>query len=87
MKTTIKALDDFDALKAGHTYNVRQLAGSRLVLFTDTVSAKLISLYKWQVEDGTLRGKLVYVDLCQSPAMSCTAVTQLCHKLPSGFMY
>lgn len=87
MKTTIKALDHYDALQAGHTYSVRSMAGARLVLFTDTISAKLVSLYKWQVEDGLLRGKLCWHDSAQSQAMSCSAAAVLCKKLDSGYCY
>lgn len=87
MKTTIKALDHFDALKAGHTYSIRVLDGSRLVACTDDVSLQIISLYQWQIEDGMLRGKLVYTDSPVSPAMSCSATAQLCHTLPSGYLY
>lgn len=87
MKTTIKALDHYDALQAGHTYELSTVPGSRMTLFTDLQTARLVSLYRWQVEDGALRGKLVYVDDVQSPAMCCAAVDQLCHKLPSGYAY
>lgn len=87
MKTTIKALDHFDALQAGHTYSVRVLSGCRLIACTDDVSLQIISLYQWQIEDGMLRGKLKYDDSPVSPAMSCTAAATLCHHLPSGYQY
>jgi hypothetical protein len=87
MKTTIKALDDFDSLKAGHTYDVCQSSKARLVSFEDQVTHQVISLYKYQITDGTLRGKLVYIDDTQSKAMSCSAVSALCKKLPSGIIY
>lgn len=87
MKTTIKALDHFDALKAGHTYSIRVLDGSRLVACTDDVSLQIISLYQWQIKDGILRGKLVYTDSPVLAAMSCTAAAALCKSLPSGYQY
>jgi hypothetical protein len=87
MKTTIKALDHYDHLQAGHTYNVHSLVGSRLIVLTDVVSLQVISLYRYQLEEGTLRGKLMYVDSTQSLAMSCTAVASLCKKLDSGYAY
>lgn len=87
MKTTLKALDHYDALKAGHSYTVRVLKGSRLVICTDVDSQQIFSLYAWQLKDGLLRGKLVYDDSPVSPAMSCTAAATLCHHLPSGYQY
>lgn len=87
MKTTIKALDHYDHLQAGHTYSVRVLAGCRLIACTDAMSQQIVSLYKWQLDDGILRGKLVYHDETCVPAMSCTAAAQLCKHLPSGYIY
>lgn len=87
MKTTIKAIDHYDHLKAGHTYSVRVLAGCRLIACTDTTSQQIVSLYEWQIKDGLLRGKLVYSDSPAIPAMSCTAAAQLCKSLPSGYQY
>lgn len=86
MKTTIKALDHFDALKAGHTYTLAHCAG-RLTACEDDETHQIISLYDWQLKDGVLRGKLVYTDSPVSPAMSCSATAQLCHTLPSGYLY
>lgn len=87
MKTTLKALDSYDSLQAGHTYDVRTLGGSRLVALTDVSSSRLISLYKWQLEDGLMRGKLAYVDNVQSSAMSGAVVATLCRSLPSKYIY
>lgn len=87
MKTTIKAMDDFDALKAGHTYDVHAHGTTRLIVLTDVVSARIISLYSWQITDGLMRGKLSYTDSVQSVAMSCSAVAALCKKLDSGYAY
>lgn len=87
MQTTIKALDDYDHLKAGHLYNVCSDGQGRLVVFEDIESKGHISLYVWQVKDGLLRGKLAYVDRTQSAAMSCTAVASLCGRTTTGYIY
>lgn len=87
MKTTIKALDHYDHLKAGHTYSVHALAGCRLIACTDVNSQQIVSLYDWQIKDGILRGKLVYTDSPVLAAMSCTAAAALCKSLPSGYQY
>lgn len=89
-KHTVKALDHYDSLLAGHTYELSRIKGSRMIRFEDvTPGAKrdAYSVYPWQLQDGIARGKLVLVDDTQSPAMSCTAAAQLCHRLPSGYAY
>lgn len=85
MKLTIKCLDVFDILTVGATYEVKP--EGRFVHFRNIATGSGTSLYHWQVTQGLTHGKLAYVDLCQSPAMSCTAVAQLCHRLDSGYAY
>lgn len=85
MKTTIKCLDTFDILTVGASYEVSP--EGRFYHFLNLTTGSGTSLYKWQVQQGVTSGKLVYVDDVQSADMSCTAAVQLCHRLPSGFIY
>lgn len=82
--TTYKALDHYDALKAGHTYERVRSYSKRLVRLEDIVSHDYLSLYQWQVEDAMLRNKLVVVPDVQSPEM---AGVTLCKHTSSGFGY
>lgn len=85
MKTTIKCLEVCDILTVGATYEVRP--EGRFVHFCNVKTGTGTSLYKWQVSQGIEQGKLCYVDDTQSQAMSCSAVTSLCHQLPSRYIY
>lgn len=82
--TTYKALDHYDALQAGHTYERIQSTSKRLVRLEDVGSHDRLSLYKWQVEDALLRNKLIVVPDVQSPSV---ADVQLCQRTSSGFAY
>lgn len=89
-KHQVKALDHYDSLLAGHTYELSRIKGSRMIRFEDVtpgVKHDAYSVYPWQLQDGIARGALILVDGTQSPAMSCTAATSLCKKLSSGFAY
>lgn len=83
--TTYKALDDVEGLVAGRVYDTAVLG--RFVQFTDRVGGKTLSLYKHEMTHALAAGKLVAVDDTQSAAMSCSAVSSLCHQLPTRYIY
>lgn len=95
IKHTLKALDHYDSLLAGHTYELSRIKGSRMIRCDDiseptphlTPMRCAYSIYPWQLQDGIARGKLQLLDDTHSVAMSCTAATQLCQSTPSGFLY
>lgn len=87
---TVKALDNFDALKAGHLYELRQPGGQRMVVLVDITegaSASLVSLYPHQVQQARIAGKLVDYDDTQSAQMQSAVASAICAHLPSKFIY
>lgn len=89
MKTTIKATDNFDVLIAGHTYEVVKASSKRLVRLQDKLTGNCASLYKFQLEDGVLRNKLVWLDDAHSQVMESLtgAYASVLNRTVDGFIY
>lgn len=86
MKTlTYKALDDYDALQAGHVYELSYKG--RFTRFTDVQTGDVVSLYQCQMEHAVLVGKLVPHDDTQSVAMQGSIASSVCAHLPTQFIY
>ncbi len=83
--TTIKALDNYDSLQAGHVYEVS--VRGRFTRFADIESGDVVSLYHCQVLHARLAGKLVDHDDTQSCAMQSSIASTVCAHLPSKFIY
>lgn len=83
--TTVKALDNYDSLKAGHVYEVA--TRGRFTRFTDVQSGDVVSLYHCQAQHARLTGKIVDHDDTQSEAMHASIASSVCAHLPTKFIY
>jgi hypothetical protein len=86
MKTlTVKALDNYDSLKAGEIYEVT--TRGRFTRFTNVLTGDVVSLYHCQAHHARLTGKLVDFDDTVSVAMQASIASTVCAHLPTKFIY